>query len=126
MGSFSIDRVNAVRGYSRPLPGCTDLEDLELSWILKSVNGSENSSNVRKFSVSSQLYLPDLLFQKKASDNIFIIKSTNLKTKGANVGVLIKLMNQNFSESKILHESAKLEYFQYFQWRDGGGGGGES
>ena len=59
------------------------------------------------------------IFSFKASDNIFIIKSTNLKTKGANVGVLIKLMNQNFSESKILHESAKLEYFQ---WRDGGGG----
>ena len=79
-------------------------------------NESGISSNVREFSVSSQLCLPDLLFQKKAPDNIFITKSRNLKTKGLNVGVPIKLMNQNFSKSKILHESAKLEYFQ---WRDG-------
>ena len=31
----------------------------------------------------------------------------------------IKLMNRNFSKSKILHESSKLEDFQW-----GGGGGG--
>ena len=28
---------------------------------------------------------------------------------GKNLGVLIKLMNQNFSKSKFLHESTKLE-----------------
>ena len=33
--------------------------------------------------------------------------------------VLIKLMNQNFSKSKNLHDSSKFEYFQL-----GGGGGG--
>ena len=32
-------------------------------------------------------------------------------------GVLIKLMTQNFFKSKILHESPKLEHFQW-----GGGG----
>ena len=37
---------------------------------------------------------------------------------GKNLGVLIKLMNQNFSKSKTLHESSKLEHFQL-----GGGGG---
>ena len=26
---------------------------------------------------------------------------------------VIKLMNQNFSKSKILHESSKLEYFDW-------------
>ena len=36
---------------------------------------------------------------------------------GKSLGVLTKLMNQNFSKSKILHESSKLEHFQ--------GGGGE-
>ena len=34
--------------------------------------------------------------------------------------VLIKLMNQNFSKSKFLNESSKLEHFQ---WGGGGGGG---
>ena len=29
------------------------------------------------------------------------------------MGVLIKLMNQNFSKSKFLHESSKLEHFQW-------------
>ena len=52
------------------------------------------------------------MFQNKAPDNIFIIKSQNLKmTGGKNLGVLIKLMNQNFSKSKILHESSKLSIF---------------
>ena len=44
-------------------------------------------------------------------------------------GVLIKLMNQNFSKSKILHESSKLEHFQwggykFWGYKLGGGGGG--
>ena len=45
---------------------------------------------------------------------IFIIKSQKLTTKGVKIyGVLIKLMNQNFSKSKFLHESSKLEHFQW-------------
>ena len=32
---------------------------------------------------------------------------------GKNLGILIKLMNQNFSKSKFLHESTKLENFQW-------------
>ena len=55
------------------------------------------------------------MFQKKAT-NIYIIKSQNLKMGGGggkSLRVLIKLMNQNFSKSKILHESSKLEHFQW-------------
>ena len=59
------------------------------------------------------------MFQKKAPHNIFIIKSQNLKMEGGgDLGVQIKLMNQNFSKSKILHESSELEHCQW-------GGGGE-
>ena len=44
----------------------------------------------------------------------FIIKSQELTTRGGgNLGVLLKLMNQNFSKSKFLHESTKLENFQW-------------
>ena len=32
---------------------------------------------------------------------------------GKNLAVLIKLMNQNFSKSKFLHESSESEYFQW-------------
>ena len=32
---------------------------------------------------------------------------------GESSGVQIKLLNQNFSRSKILHESSKLEHFQW-------------
>ena len=43
-------------------------------------------------------------------------------------GVLIKLMNQNFSKSKILHESSKLEHFHGGRLKCSGsanlGGGG--
>ena len=39
----------------------------------------------------------------------------------------MKLMNQNFSKSKILHESSKLEHFQwglkFWGYKFGGGGG---
>ena len=49
------------------------------------------------------------VFQKKAPNNIFIIKSQKLTTRG----VLIKLMSQNLSKSKFLHESSKLEHFQW-------------
>ena len=48
---------------------------------------------------------------------MFIIILQNLKTRE---GVLIKLMNQDFSKSKVLRESPKLEHFQ---WGGGGGGG---
>ena len=45
---------------------------------------------------------------------IFIIKSQKLTTGGRGIcGVLIKLINQNFSESKFLHESTELENFQW-------------
>ena len=51
---------------------------------------------------------------KKAPDNIFIIKSQNLKMRGVTIyEILIELMNPNFSKSKILHESSKLEHFQW-------------
>ena len=53
------------------------------------------------------------LFQKKTPNDIFIIKSQNLKIKGRNLGILIKLMNQNFSKSKILQESSKLEHYHW-------------
>ena len=60
------------------------------------------------------------VFQKKALNNIFIIKSQNLKTRGIKIkGVLIKMMNQNFSKSKILRKWSNLEHFQ---WRGRGGG----
>ena len=55
-------------------------------------------------------------FQKRAPNNIFIIKSQKLTRGGGGVktyGVLIKLMNQNFSKSKFLHESFKLEHIQW-------------
>ena len=40
------------------------------------------------------------MFQKKAPNNIFIIKPQNLKMRGVKIlGVLIKFMKQNFSRS---------------------------
>ena len=55
------------------------------------------------------------MFQKKAHNNIFIIKSQNLKISGGckNIGGTYSTDNQNFSKSKILHESSKLEHFQW-------------
>ena len=41
------------------------------------------------------------MLQKKAPNNIFIIKSQNLKMRGVKIsGVPIRLMNQNFSKVK--------------------------
>ena len=54
------------------------------------------------------------VFQKKAPNIIFIIKSQNLKMRGVKIR---ELMKQNFSNGKILHESSKLEHFRW-----GGGG----
>ena len=54
------------------------------------------------------------MFQKEAPNNIFIIKQQNLKMRGGgDLGVLIKMMNRNFSKSKILSELSKLEHFQW-------------
>ena len=45
---------------------------------------------------------------------IYYYQITKFKDEGVKIwGVLIKLMNQNFSKSKILHESTKLEHFQW-------------
>ena len=42
------------------------------------------------------------VFQKKAPNNIFIMKSQNLKMRVVKIlGALIKLMNQNFSKLEV-------------------------
>ena len=59
-----------------------------------------------------------LIFQKKAPQNIFMIKTQNLRRgEGEDLGGTNQTDEQNFSQSKNLHESSKFEHFQ------GGGGG---
>ena len=63
------------------------------------------------------------MFQKKAPNNIFISKSQNLKKGGGGIyGVLIKLMNQNFSKVEFYTNHLNWSIFNEGQKFMGGGG----